>query len=203
MSTAKSIRRYINMLPADKIFSTREVLQFGSRASVDQSMYRLVFDEKIVRLAYGVFIKKTKGMKIPSIYEIAVAKANAFDKVLFMHGQDAAFELEIEKSPNRKTIFYVPGSASSSFLCHIQQHRVHTKATAARRVYAGNTRVGKAIRALWEIGPSKIDAGVLKKASLNLNRDEIRTFRLAAHRVPYWLARFTNYAATLAGEALH
>jgi len=200
VSTARSIRGYMNRLPAGQIFSTREVLHYGSRASVDQSLYRLVRDGIVVRLAYGLFRRQIKGMKLPSVDEIAIAKAKAFDKIIFVHGKDAGFELGIEESPNRKKIFYVPGSASSSFLCLIQGQRVYFKATAARRLYEGNSRVGRVIRALWQRGASDIDSAVLKKATINLNRDEIRLLRLAAFRVPWWLARFTNHVATMAGK---
>ncbi len=140
---------------------------------------------------------------MPSMHKIAAAKAKAFDKELFTHGHDAAFELGIVNKPNKKTIFYVPGSATSSFLCLTIMHRVHTKAAAARRLYAGNTRVGKAIRALWELGPEKINSMALQKASMNLNREEIRTLRLAAFRVPWWLAKYTNFVATIAGQVVY
>ncbi len=202
MSTAASIRAYINRLPARKIFSTREVLHFGSRASVDQGLYRMVNDIQILRLASGLFMKFSAGMELPSIEEVAAAKAKAFSKEIFVHGQDAAYELGIEDSPNNKVIFYVPGSATSSFLSRIHSRRVHFKATAARRLYEVNKRVGKVLRALWHLGPDRLDASVLKKATINLNRDEIRAMRHAAYRVPAWLARFTNHSVTLSGQVI-
>lgn len=202
MSTASSIRRYINQLPAGKPFSTRAVLHLGSRASVDQSLYRMVSDAQIFRLASGLFIKMVPGMKWPPIEEVAAAKAEAFSKEIFIHGQDAAYELGIEDAPNSETTFYVTGSATSSFLSRLHGRRVHFKATAARRLYEFNKRVGKVIRALWHLGPDRLDSSVLKKATINLNRDEIRAMRLAAYRVPWWLARFTNHAVTLSGQVI-
>jgi hypothetical protein len=202
MSTASAIRRYINRLPYRQIFSTREVLHFGSRASVDQSLYRMVNDVQIFRAASGLFVKLLPGMKPPSIEEVAAAKAKAFSKDIFVHGQDAAHELGIEDSPNEKAIFYVPGSATSSFLSHFHDRRVHFKATAARRLYEVNKRVGKVMRALWHLGPDRLDSAVLKKATINLNREEIRALRHAAYRVPWWLARFTNHSVTLSGQVI-
>lgn len=202
MSTASAIRSYINRLPDRQIFSTREVLHFGSRASVDQTLYRMVSDVKLVRLASGLFRKKIQGIPPPSIEEVAAAKAKAFSKEIFIHGQDAAYELGLEDSPNKKTIFYVQGSASSSFLSHIHSRRVHFKATAARRLFEVNKRVGKVMRALWHLGPDRLDSSVLKKATINLNRDEIRALRHSAYRVPWWLARFTNHSVTLSGQVI-
>ncbi len=202
MSTASAIRSYINRLPGSKIFSTREVLHFGSRASVDQSLYRMVSDVKLERLASGLFRKFVTGAPPPSIEEVAAAKAAAFSKEIFVHGQDAAYELGIEDSPNAETIYYVPGSATSSFLSHIHGRRVHFKAAAARRLYEVNKRVGKVMRALWHLGPDRLDSAVLKKATINLNRDEIRALRHSAYRVPWWLARFTNHSVTLSGQVI-
>jgi hypothetical protein len=202
VSTASAIRRYINLLPARQIFSTREVLHLGSRASVDQSLYRMVSDVKLERLASGLFRKVMPGIPPPSIEEVAAAKAKAFSKEIFVHGQDAAYELGIEDSPNAEKIFYVPGSATSSFLSHAHGRRVHFKATAARRLFEVNKRVGKVMRALWHLGPDRLDSGVLKKATINLNREEIRALRHFAYRVPWWLARFTNHSITLSGQVI-
>ncbi len=202
MSTAAYIRAYINRLPSGQIFSTREVLHFGSRASVDQSMYRLVNDAQIFRLAWGLFVKLEYGMKIPSIREIAEAKAKAFSKEIYDHGLDTAHALGIAKKPNNRTTFYVPGSATSSFMSLPQGQRVFFKATAARRVFEQNSRIGKVIRALWQLGGDNLNGSVLRKATINLNRDEIRALRHAAFRVPYWLARFTNYAISPQGQII-
>jgi hypothetical protein len=162
----------------------------------------MVSDVRLLRLASGLFVKQYPGMKLPTIEEVAAAKAKAFSKEIFVHGQDAAYELGIEDSPNAEMIFYVPGSATSSFLSHIHSRRVHFKATAARRLYEVNKRVGKVMRALWHVGPDRLDSVLLKKATINLNRDEIRALRHSAYRVPWWLARFTNYSVTLSGKVI-
>lgn len=202
VSTASNIRRFVKGVPYGQIFSTRECLHFGSRASVDQTFYRLVGDCKIVRLAYGLFVKLQPGMKMPSIEEIAIAKAKAFSKEIFVHGQDAAFEVGIADQPNKVPTYYVTGSACSSFRSLVHGRRVYLKSTAARKVYDKNTRVGKVLRGLWHIGEEALDLNVLQKATMNLNRDEIRQLRLAAYRVPYWLARFTNRSLTNFGQVL-
>jgi len=192
MSTAGNIRAYIDRLPLDKIFSTREVLHFGKRGSVDQALYRMVNNYKIVRLAWGLFVKFSEELVIPSVAEIATEKSRAFCKDNIMHGQDAAFELRLVEAGNEHTIFNVPGSASSSFMCIVQRHRVYTKATSARRIVDGDKRVGKVIRALWQLGPANLNHAIMKSATLKLNRIEVRILWQAALRVPYWLAGWTN-----------
>ncbi|MBA3856412.1 MAG: hypothetical protein C0507_05825 [Cyanobacteria bacterium PR.3.49] len=194
MSTAGNIRAYIEGLPLQQIFSTREVLHYGSRGAVDQVLYRMVESCFIIRLAWGLFYKSIDGKDIPSVEKIAEKKAAVFCKQIIKHGKDAAVELKIIEQGNDKTVYSVPGSSSSSFLCVQQNHRVYTKATSARRLLDGNTRAGKVIRALWEMGSQNIDQSVMKKATLRLNRNEMRTIWHAALRVPWWLARHTNRA---------
>lgn len=162
----------------------------------------MVSEVQLLRLASGLFVKKTPGMKLPSIREVAIGKGRAFSKEIFVHGQDAAYELGLEDSPNNETTFYVQGSATSSFISHLHGRRVHFKAAAARRLYEVSKRVGKVMRALWHLGPDRLDSAVLKKATMNLNRDEIRALRHAAYRVPWWLARFTNHSVTLFGQVI-
>ena len=141
-------------------------------------------------------------MEMPSIREIAEAKAAAFSKEIYDHGQDTAHELGIAKKPNSRTTFYVPGSSTSSFMCLQQGERVYFKATAARRVFEKNSRIGKVIRALWQVGGDNLNGSILKKATINLNREEIHALRHAAFRVPYWLARFTNRAINAQGQVI-
>jgi hypothetical protein len=193
MSIAGNIRAYIAKLPFDQIFSTREVLHYGKRSAIDQALYRMVENCTIIRLAWGLFTKNKNGIAIPSIDEIAAAKSKAFCKSNTMHGQDAAFELKLVDSGNERTIYNLPGSSSSSFMCVVQQHRVYTKATSARRLVDGDKRVGKVIRALWEMGPDRINPSVMELATMNLNRVEMRNLWRAALRVPQWLGRHTNH----------
>ena len=53
MLTISSIQRFISALPKNRIFTTREVLIFGTRGAVDRALGRLVKTERIVRLATG------------------------------------------------------------------------------------------------------------------------------------------------------
>jgi hypothetical protein len=53
MSTTLRIRQFIANLPQALIFSTRDLLNFGTRAAVDQCLCRLVRKGNIRRLAWG------------------------------------------------------------------------------------------------------------------------------------------------------
>ncbi len=75
MYTATFIRRHIFQLPAGQLFATRHLLAYGSRAAVDQALYRLVRSGVIVRLARGVFVRQEAGAGLPSALQVAAVKA--------------------------------------------------------------------------------------------------------------------------------
>ena len=187
MSTAGYVRKHIHNLPEKQIFVTRELLHYGPRAAVDQIMYRLVALGEIVRLAWGVFIKPYPGFALPSISEVANYKAKAFDKRVFIHGQDAARELDILKKGNVIVTFDTDASSSSTFNCPEHFQRVRFKATAPRRLFAGDKRLGKVIRSLWHLGKRVCNQMHVQKATINLNRAERHELHKAAHQIPSWL----------------
>lgn len=192
MSVASDIRTFIEKLPLEQIFYTRHLLHFGSRCAVDQETYRLVDAAKICRLANGIFVKCSPEMPRLSVAELAKHKAAAFSKVIVEHGNDICKKVGISKKANKKTTFNVSGRASSSFRSHIHKRRIYLKATAARRFVGGKTKVGKIVRALWQLGKKNLNAKILKKATRNFSKKEFREFHEAAFRVPGWLAEYTN-----------
>ena len=197
MSIASEVRAYIEKVPPMQFFYTRHMLHLGTRSAIDQETYRLVDAAKIFRSADGIFYKLLPGVPHPPIAEVAHHKAAAFSKEIVEHGKDIAKKLKISKRGNKKVTFNVSGRSSSSFRSHAHNRRVYFKATAARRFAGGKTKVGKVVRALWELGEKALNRKTLKKATRNLNQKEMRELQEAAFRVPRWLAEYTNRFVTL------
>jgi hypothetical protein len=192
MSIASDVRAFIEKVPINQVFYTRHLLHLGSRSAIDQETYRLVCAAKICRLADGIFVKRSSDMPKLSMFALAKHKAAAFSKEIVEHGKDIGKKLGISKKANKKTTFNVSGRASSSFRSHIHKRRIYLKATAARRFVGGKTKVGKIVRALWQLGKNNLNAKILKRATRNFSGKEIRVFHEAAFRVPGWLAEYTN-----------
>src|SRR5215472_2800695 len=83
MWTAACIRKHIFSLPLDKPFTTRDCLIYGVRAAVDQTLYRLVKNGTIRRLARGIFVRDER--KYFSAYKIAKLRAEAFGRKIMRH----------------------------------------------------------------------------------------------------------------------
>src|SRR5277367_596139 len=111
MYTATLIRRHIHQLKEDKPFSVRDFLNYGSRNAVDQVFHRLVKSGQIIRVARGLFVKHTSPM--PSILDVALAKALAFGKTIVTHGSQAAHQLSLCANTADESVYACNGSSSS------------------------------------------------------------------------------------------
>lgn len=84
MSTAERIRSFVLGFGAGRIFTTRQVLKFGTRNAVDLTLSRLVRSGFLRRLSYGVFIfESANEPRSPDSSAIAAAKAEAFGKRIY------------------------------------------------------------------------------------------------------------------------
>lgn len=158
MSTFSFVRRFINELPPRRVFVTRELLAYGNRKIIDWITCFLVAEEEIVRLARGVFVRNETGMEMPSIQEIAEAKARAFGKVVIPTMAKIAEKYELAKPEKRdlrkKEIpddegvaqFAVIGCKGNFKTIHGQ---VKFKSIAPRKFFLHEEKVGQVILALW------------------------------------------------------
>ena len=188
MYTANFIRQFISSLPTNKLFTTRDVLVYGTRASVDQILYRLVKAGVLMRLARGVFAKQDSDNPHNfSYFDIAKVKARAFAKQVAAHGSDLAYELGLIpklEDNNDKFTFCVNGSTSKF---KADKTTIYFKRACARRTALSDSRAGKALRALWHIGRFDIDHATVMKAGKSFLRQDFEEVRRSAGLLPDWL----------------
>lgn len=187
MYTAALIRKHINQLTEDKPFSIREFLNYGSRNAIDQIFYRLVKSGQIIRIARGLFIKNTSPM--PSILDVALAKAHAFGKSLALHGSQAAQQLKLcpDMGSQDEAVYACSGS-SSSF--RFGNTRVRFIASSPRKIALGNELAGLAIRALWYLGKLNCSAQLVCDALAQFNRNDRQALREKIKIMPAWLTDY-------------
>lgn len=126
MSTAGKILQHIVSLGASIIFTTREMLHHGSRSSVDSTLSRLVGKGVIRRLAAGVFVAAKDLLQLPSAFEIAAARAQAFCKRLVK-------PVMASQLSEDSTTFLTDGCRSSIATVH---GRLHFKPVSMRKLKA-------------------------------------------------------------------
>jgi hypothetical protein len=197
MTTISYIRRLLNRMAPGEMVTTRDCLNFGRRAAVDQALHRLVKTGFIKRLASGLFLKLSvaehisqDASLIPSMTEIVKAKAKAFHRKIFVHGEHARERLQ---PPQRnggeqvKEVFvFATDGATTSF--KVLGKRVFLKRYALRKVALGDSRNALAIRALWWCGRDALTPAVVHDVFMALNSEERRLLRGQCAMMPSWMS---------------
>ena len=198
MEVASAIRRFVNALPDNQLFSTRDLLSFGTRTAVDNNLSRMVKNQQIFRVARGLFIKCIIALEKLSLVDIARAKAAAFGKNIATRGTEAlcllrlrcigggdadAFGLE-----GGAANFCVSGS-SSEFMT--VKGLVRLWQTSARKMKFLDGKDGLVIRGLWSLGKDYTEdwTQIIRIAISNLDHNQYRLLRLSVSLMPDWLAR--------------
>ena len=188
------IRRFIAHLEDGRIFTTRDVLQFGKRWAVDKALQRLVFAERIRRLTRGVFVKD--GWLRPrqfSYFEIAAAKARAFGRKI-LEAPTAVLNPLSRRfgEPACDKTFYIDGH-SSTF--KIGNDTITFKHTAARKRQLAKTKAGETARVLWHLGRDLVDAETLKQAAVSFrhSHEDKNVFRKNIRWMPAWLSDLEKF----------
>jgi len=185
------ILRHIANMKDGEIFTTRDCLKYGKRSNVDNALFTAVKTKIIVRLARGVFTRKTKKVYYPSAFEIAEIKARAFGKDLLIHGKDSAARLKMEAQGNAEHTFYVDGSTSRFIY---QKEYINLKKACKKRMHIPDDRVGLTLRALWHMGRQWV---ALNGVEQYFNSWSTRVHKEEIHKnkawIPAWLAdHFTS-----------
>lgn len=183
MGTSSLIKRYIFQLPLGKLFTTRELVQYGSRTAVDQAIWKLVNKDVIVRLARGVFVRAGSDLQSITVAEIARIKAESFCKRFSVLGS-ICFKDSGPASERDRACFGVSGS-TSSFKCG--RLVVVLKRICARKLALCSSSVGQFLYALWSIGKRHFEASILEAVGW-LGRKQRQEIRMSLHLVPGWLA---------------
>lgn len=82
------IRKHLSLLKPGEIFTTRDLLSYGRRNTIDKATYDFVKAGYITRLAFGVFVVTHKSRKSYTVAEIVTRKAIAFGKAVHAHGKN-------------------------------------------------------------------------------------------------------------------
>ncbi len=175
-----SIRRHINSIPPTQIFTTRHMLIYGPRKTVDSALWRMVSTKEIYRLARGVFVKSLSGN--PTLQQIVEAKLKAFCGRIAIHASKILSVFRITSGDIDFT--FAKDGSSSSF--ETIKGRAILKNQCARKMRLYKDEVGRAAMAMWHLGDDFID-GAVDALTASFNRTDRLKFLLAASVKPTWL----------------
>lgn len=204
IGTMSRILRHIAGVRFNVIFTTRDCLNYGTRASVDKVLSRLVKRQVIIRIAWGVFMRA--GSKIPDIEVIASAKARAFGKEIALHVSEAAKQVQLQtrtvfqtkayfdsaickdvRAKNEVRIAFAVNGRTSSFVS--QNIRVHLIGVSSRKMQLSASKAGRALLALMQLGKEGCTKEHVLAVQWLLSGSDVQEIKKSGALMPAWLAR--------------
>ena len=186
-------------LPEGGILSPKEFLHLGSRGAVDMTFTRLVKEEKLIRVGWGLYTVPVLwrfGLRFPAFSALLAALSAKTGETFVVHGAMAANHIGLSMQVPVREIHLTSGPSRK---LHMNNAVVELRHAPAWQMLLGNSLEGKLIRALDYLGPKHT-----KEMFPNLNRwmawreyPEVKweTLSEVSAALPAWLARVINEVA--------
>lgn len=194
MSLPSIILERSRALPEGTILSPKEFLHLGSRAAVDQAFSRLARGGMLSRVARGIYVRTTAGLKeaIPALEKVVKSMAAKGKAAIVLGGAKAA-ELFGLSSPQQDCEDFLT-SGRTQYLKVGGQKALLRHAPIWVLALAGSM-AGNALRALAWLGPVRADEAARQLRS-KLSAAEWEVLSSIRGRLPCWMAIAIGRAST-------
>ncbi|MGF1592912.1 MAG: DUF6088 family protein [Kiloniellaceae bacterium] len=193
MAVNEKILGYARALPEGMVVTAKELLQFGSRAAVDQALARLCRSGALIRVARGIYVAPVEsrfGARPPSPHAVARSLARVFGEPVEPHGAAAANRLGLTSQVPVRPV-YVTAGRSRKFQLGAQSLEI--RHVPKWQMQMANRPAGQAIRALAWFGESHAPA-VSSELKNKLPADEWQALMSARPALPSWMAKAVSEA---------
>jgi DNA-binding HxlR family transcriptional regulator len=188
MTNAAKIKETIQNIPLGEPFLSTQLLTFGSRNCIDQTLYRFEKQGLISRVARGIYIRPKQnriiGLVLPSPFQVAEKLAELTGEVVQVNGAEAARLLGLSTQVSVKPIYWTSGP-NRKF--HMRNQKVILKHVAARKIAHAGSIVGLAITALWYLGKKGVTVEILQQIKKQMTTEQYQQFMGAINIMPTWL----------------
>jgi hypothetical protein len=169
MSVTQKIRQAIADQPQGAVFSSADFLPAGTRAAVDQALFRLMKDGIIVRVARGLYAAEGQPVDAQTVASALARKT----------GEHVGLA-PLEESSN---VLVVPTSGLSRTFRAAGQ-TVKFQRMSQRKVQLAASPKGRALLALWTKGMKNLTTLEIQRATGDWAEGEIDSY---AALIPAWL----------------
>lgn len=170
------------------IHISKDFLDLGSRAAVDQALARLTRNGSIRRLGRGLYdypkIHPKLGPLTPDPDAIAKALAKKTNSQLQVSGANAVNALGLSTQVPARIVYLTSGDSKR---VHIGNQIIDLRHAVPRNMKAANKISGMVIQALRHIGKNSIDAKIIDKLRHMLPDDVKVALNKDIKDVPDWM----------------
>lgn len=187
--TSGLIREHIEGMPAGEPFTPAAFVECGTRASIDQTLCRLVKAGVIERVARGVFVRpetsRFVGKVPPSPLRVAETVAKATGAVVQIHGAEAARQFELSTQVPVQPVFCTSGPSKR---LHVGSMEVRLQHVSTRKLALAGRPAGLALAALWYLGKNEVTVAVIEQVRRKLPKAEFEALKSAKGAMPAWMS---------------
>lgn len=187
--TAVLIRQHIEAMPIGEPFTPAALLRFGTRASVDQTLTRLVKAGAIERVTRGVFVRpevsRFVGKVMPEPQKVAETIAKATGTTVQVHGAEAARRLELSTQVPMQPVFLTSGPSRRVQVGGMQIRLQHS---CVRKLALAGRPAGLAISAMWYLGKVAVTPAIVERIRRKLGPSDFAELKAATSVMPAWMS---------------
>ena len=188
MNISKEIAKKIKGFRRGRPFLSSDFLELGSRAAVDQALWRLVKAGEIQRIKRGLFVKPERnayvGEVLPGAEDVSKFLAHQAGNKLAVSGAEAARRFGFTTQVSSQSVFLTDGPSCKY---RLGNHEVQLKRVAPRKVALAGRPAGEALSALWYLGSDTVTPQTFEQIEKRLPPEE---FSFLAHKqeiMPGWM----------------
>ena len=189
LTTAAQIRQHIERLPLGEPFTPAVLLACGTRATVDQTLSRLVKSGFIARVARGVFVcpemNRFVGRVMPDPMAVAETLAKTTGATLQMHGAEAARRLQLTTQVPTQPVFSTSGPSRR---IRVGSMEIRLQHVSQRKLALAGRPAGMALAAMWYLGQKVVTPALIEKIRCQLPSVEFEALTAATHTMPAWMS---------------
>jgi hypothetical protein len=169
MITSQAIRQTIADQPQGAVFSSADFLSSGTRAAVDQALFRLMKNGTIVRVARGLYAAAGQHVNAQTVASALARKTGE--------------HVGLAQTEEHGDLLVVPTSGLSRTL-KAAGHTVQFRRMSQRKVQLAASPKGRVLLALWTQGMKSLTTLEIQRATGDWLEEEINSF---AALMPAWL----------------
>lgn len=169
MITSRMLQQAIASQPAGAVFGSDTFLSTGTRAAVDQALFRLMKAGSIVRVARGLYAAAGQRVQAQAVAGAVAHKTG--ERVGITPANGSGNVLVVPTSGPSRT---VKGS----------EHTVHFRHMSHKKVRLATTPKGKVLLELWTEGKKNLTTLAIQRATSDWLEGEVNHY---AALIPAWL----------------
>lgn len=188
-AVADTVIRRIRAKGRGWVFTPKDFLDVGTRATVDQTLSRLVRKGAIRRLDRGVYDYPKQHDKLgtlsPGADDLAQAIAAKTGDRIFPSGAAAANYLGLSTQVPARPVYLTNGTSRTKKVAGRTITLKHARVPIINTI---TDRANFVLQALSYLGQNNIDDTVIQRCANRLDNRDIKDLSASASRLPGWMA---------------